>query len=144
MGAELSKEEIRHLIREAMAARENAYAPYSHYKVGAAILAQNGDVTRGCNVENASYSVTICGERNALFAAVARGERSFRAIALTAAPEGKDPWAEGVPYPSPCGVCRQALSEFTDPKTFAVILARSEEDYRVKTLEELLPDCFSL
>lgn len=155
MKVSLSEDKIRKLITEALAARQNAYAPYSHYRVGAAILCEdrNGkkcspggyQIVRGCNIENASYGATICGERVALFSAVAAGYRRFSALALAAGADtlSEDDLAESsLPYPSPCGICRQALREFTDPKTFPVICAKSVTDYRIYTLEQLLPDSF--
>lgn len=135
----LHTETITELIREAGKARENAYAPYSNYMVGAALIAEDGSITRGCNVENASYGATVCAERNAVFSAVAKGQRRFLAIALVAGPKDADLPAE---YPSPCGICRQVLREFCDPREFCVIMARTEEDYRIMTLEELLPESF--
>ena len=104
-----------------------AYAPYSHFRVGAAVLAESGKVYGGANVENASYGATICAERSAIFAAVNAGERKLMAIAVTE---------------TPCGMCRQVMREFCDPKAFKVIVAKSTEDYREYTLEELLPESF--
>ena len=134
----LSGVRTRKLIRTAAAARKQAYAPYSHYTVGAALLSADGTVFTGCNVENASYGATICAEQNALFHAVAEGARSFTAIAIIAGPENLD----GSASPTPCGICRQALREFCDPRYFQVILARSETDYSLMTLENLLPLSF--
>lgn len=134
----LSRETILSLIRHALDAREKAYAPYSHYTVGAALLRPDGTIGTGCNVENASYGATICAEQNAVFSSVALGYRHFHAIALAAAPEGEPPSSK-VP---PCGICRQVLREFADPSSFFIIAASSEEDYTIRTLEELLPDSF--
>ena len=125
------------LCRAALAARERAYAPYSGFLVGAALLGESGKVYPGCNVENAAYGPTNCAERTALFKAVSEGERSFRAIAVTGAPEGA-----GEPEDCfPCGVCRQALSEFCGPG-FPVLVARGPDDYTVYPLGELLPHAF--
>ena len=96
---------------------------------------------KGCNIENASYGATICAERTALFAAVAQGKRDFRCLVLVAGPE-KTEADEAAQYPSPCGICRQALREFVRPSAFPVIMARTETDYRIRTLEELLPESF--
>ena len=104
----MEKAEIQALIREAFAAQKFAYVPYSHFHVGAALRGKNGQVFRGCNIENASYTPTNCAERTALFKA------------------------------GPCGVCRQALYEFGGPE-LTVIMARSEDDYIVTTLGDLLP-----
>ena len=124
----------RELIRAAFAVRERAYTPYSHFKVGAALLTRSGRVFTGCNIENASFSPTICAERAALAAAVSAGEREFDAIAIVGSMEGK---ANTLPT-SPCGVCRQALFEFGG-NGLRVILAKSEEDYQELTLGRLLP-----
>ena len=124
----------RELIRAAFAVRERAYTPYSHFKVGAALLTRSGRVFTGCNIENASFSPTICAERAALAAAVSAGEREFDAIAIVGSMEGR---VNTLPT-SPCGVCRQALFEFGGPE-LRVILARSEEDYQCLALGDLLP-----
>ena len=130
--------EERELIRQAICARENAYAPYSGFQVGAALLANGGAISRGCNVENAAYTPTNCAERTAFFSAICHGEREFAAIAIVGGPEGR------MTAPSPCGVCRQVMMEFCDPKTFRIILAKSESDYERLTLEELYPRGFQL
>ena len=122
------------LIRAAFAARENAYTPYSHFKVGAALLAESGRVYTGCNIENAAYTPSNCAERTALFKAVSEGERHFEAIAIVAGKEG----CTDFPTTGPCGVCRQALYEFGGKK-LRVILAKSETDYQEMTLGDLLP-----
>lgn len=121
----------------ALRARERAYAPYSGFWVGAALLTWDGAIYTGCNIENAAYSVCNCAERTALFSAIAAGERRFRAIAVAG---GRQDEKEPLPaFCPPCGVCRQALSEFCESPAFQVILVRSREDLRVFTLEELLP-----
>lgn len=122
------------LIRAAFAARKFAYTPYSHFQVGAALLAKNGTVYTGCNIESASYTPTNCAERTALFKAVSEGVREFDSIAIVGSMEGK----VNELITAPCGVCRQALFEFGGP-SLRVILAKSEEDYLVTTLGELLP-----
>jgi cytidine deaminase len=128
--SELTAEERRELVEAARAARGNAYAPYSHYPVGAAIRTAGGKVFTGANVENASYPVGLCAERVALFSAAAAGERKFDAIALVT--------RDGA---TPCGACRQALVEFG--RTLEVILADETGEIReVTTLEELLPSAF--
>lgn len=128
---------IQALIREAMLARENAYAPYSGFLVGAALLSENGKVYRGCNVENAAFSPSNCAERTALFSAICDGVRRFQAIAVVGAPRTVQEFS----FCFPCGVCRQTLSEFCAPD-FVVIVARSENDYETHTLDQLLPHCF--
>ena len=124
------------LIQVALRARKNAYAPYSGFRVGAALLAQDGTVYTGCNVECASFSVTNCAERTALFKAVSEGERHFTALAVVG---GKDdtPQAEI----TPCGVCRQALYEFCGGDLI-VLMAQDEAHFTRCTLAELLPAGF--
>lgn len=124
------------LVRAAVSARENAYAPYSGFKVGAALLGKSGKVYVGCNVENASFSATNCAERTAFFTAVAAGERDFEAIAIVG---GKD--GEKIGVCAPCGVCRQVMAEFCKGD-FRIILG-SPEKFTVYTLAEILPLAFS-
>ena len=130
----MERMQAQQLIRAAFAARRFAYTPYSHFKVGAALLAQNGQVFTGCNIESASYSPTNCAERTALFKAVSEGVTEFSDIASVGSREGE----VNRIVTSPCGVCRQALFEFCGPD-LTVIMARSEEDYLETTLGELLP-----
>ena len=122
------------LINQALEAREMSYSPYSGFAVGAALLGKSGKVYQGCNVENAAYTPSNCGERTAFFKAVSEGIKEFEAICIVG---GKD----GIPteYAAPCGVCRQVMMEFCDPKTFKIILAVSKDKYDVFTLKELLP-----
>ena len=117
----------RDLIERAIEMSKVAYAPYSHFQVGAAVLAESGKIYGGANVENASYGATICAERSAIFAAVNAGERKLVSIAVTA---------------TPCGMCRQVMREFADSKSFKVIVVKSAENYRVFTLDQLLPESF--
>ena len=130
----MERMQAQQLIRAAFAARRFAYTPYSHFKVGAALLARSGQVFTGCNIESASYSPTNCAERTALFKAVSEGVTAFSAIAIVGSREGE----VNRIVTSPCGVCRQALFEFCGPD-LTVIMARSEEDYLETTLGELLP-----
>ena len=127
-------DEYGYLIRSAIDMLAFSYAPYSHFKVGAALLAKNGKVYGGCNIENVAFSPTNCAERTAFFRAISEGVREFDAIAVVG---GKD----GVltEYSPPCGVCRQVMQEFCNPSEFKIILAVSEKDYKVYTLSELLP-----
>jgi len=128
---------IRNLIRQACLAMERAYTPYSGFKVGAALMTMKQKIYTGCNIENAAYSPSNCAERTAFFKAISEGEKDFAAIAIVG---GKDGFLED--YCPPCGVCRQVMREFVDPRKFLVILAKSEEDYVVYLLEELLPLSF--
>lgn len=132
------KEKIRELIKEAMRMREFSYTPYSHFRVGAALLAKSGAVYGGCNIENAAYSPTNCAERTAFFKAVSEGEKEFSMIAVAGGPET----AKNLGYCSPCGVCRQVMMEFCNPQEFMVIMAKNEEEYKVMTLAELVPEGF--
>lgn len=127
----------KELIRLALEAREMAYVPYSKYKVGAALLAKNGTVYKGCNIENAAYTPTNCAERTAFFKAVSEGVHEFEAIAVVGGYDGAP-----TEYAYPCGVCRQVMMEFCNPETFRVITALSEEEYMEKTLCEMLPQGF--
>ena len=125
------------LIEAAKQAMEKAYAPYSGYRVGAALLCADGRVFTGCNVENAAFSPTICAERTAFVKAVSEGYRDFRAIAVCG---GKDGIITGI-FP-PCGVCRQVMAEFCRGD-FEVYLA-SAQGYERRTLSQLLPEHFNL
>lgn len=129
--------ENRELIRLALEAREMAYAQYSKYRVGAALLTKQGRVYKGCNIENAAYTPTNCAERTAFFKAVSEGERAFEAIAIVGGYQGAP-----TSYAYPCGVCRQVMREFCDPAEFRIITAISEEQYVERTLAELLPEGF--
>lgn len=129
---------IKELIGKAIEARRKSYSPYSHYQVGAALLTGEGEIVTGCNIENAAYGPSNCAERTAFFKAVSEGIREFKAIAIVGSPEGE----ELTQYAYPCGVCRQVMAEFCEPEDFRIIVAKSEEDYRVMTLAELLPEGF--
>jgi cytidine deaminase len=118
------------LIAKALEAREKAHAPYSHFTVGAALLARSGRVYTGCNVENASYGLSVCAERTAVFKAVSEGERDFEAIAVVT--------ENGA---TPCGACRQVLMEFGED--IQVVVADEAGGYQVFELQELLPEAFT-
>lgn len=126
------------LIQQAKTAMGNAYAPYSGYKVGAALLCADGRIYTGCNIENGAYSPTVCAERTAIFKAVSEGKRDFKAMAICG---GKDGIITGF-FP-PCGVCRQVMAEFCS-QDFVVYLAGPDGEYQTRTLAELLPDSFRL
>ena len=125
---------VAQLVQEALVARENAYAPYSRYQVGAALCTVDGKIYRGCNIENASYGATNCAERTAFFKAISEGERDFAGIAIVGGIAGKEP----VDYAYPCGLCRQVMQEFAR-EDFAVIVAKSETDYLLWRFQELFP-----
>ena len=124
------------LMVQAQKARKNSYSPYSHFRVGAAILTKSGKVYTGCNIENAGYSATNCAERTVIFKAVSEGEREFVAIAIIGGKEG-----ETAPFCAPCGVCRQVIAEFC--KKDCKIILGNEEKYDVYTLDTLLPFAFT-
>jgi cytidine deaminase len=125
---------VRNLILEAMEGMKKAYVPYSHFHVGAALLTSKQVIYRGCNIENASYGSSICAERTAFCKAVSDGARDFAAIAIVGGKEGIV-----TDYCPPCGICRQVMREFVNPKHFLVILAKNEDDYLLYFLEEILP-----
>lgn len=123
------------LISHALKARKQSYSPYSHFSVGAALLSKDGKVYYGCNIENAAYTPSNCAERTAFFKAVSEGVREFSCIAIVGGPAG----ADTLDLCAPCGVCRQVMMEFCDPKSFEVILAHDPDHYEVFTLEQILP-----
>ncbi len=119
------------LYRAALEARQNAYVPYSHFAVGAALLTAEGEIFTGCNVENASYGLSMCAERNAIFAAVSKGHREIKALCVVA--DTKEPVA-------PCGACRQVMGEFAIP---LIILGNCQGKTKNYTWHELLPEAFA-
>ena len=125
---------ISELIEKALEVREKAYAPYSKFKVGVAVLTAGGKIYTGCNVENASYPVGICAERVAMSKAVADGETEFTVIAIVGSGEN---------YCMPCGMCRQFMAEFCK-EDFEIIVAKSVDDYKIMKMGELLPYTFDL
>ena len=132
-------EETRHeLVKKAMDMRKFSYTPYSHYRVGAALLTKNGKIYGGCNIENAAYTPANCGERTAFFKAISEGEKEFEAIAIVGGK--KDQPVND--YAFPCGICRQVLREFADPEKMTVLVATGVNDYREFLLSELLPESF--
>lgn len=125
------------LLEAAKRVRNNAYTPYSNFRVGAALLTMDGRVFLGANIENSSFGATICAERSAFAAAVSSGARSFEGIAIVGAPGGKEP---ETPCP-PCGICRQFMSEFCGPE-FPIYLADGQGGVQKRLLGELLSDAF--
>lgn len=123
------------LLEQARLAAENAYAPYSDFPVGAALLAENGEIYRGVNVENASFGLTLCAERTAIVKAVSEGQTRFQAIAV---------WASRRPHGSvtPCGACRQVMAEFLQPDTPVILSDAETGQIQSMTLSELLPKAF--
>ena len=131
----LTKSEINALLDAAQAARENSYSPYSKFKVGAAVMTNDGKIFSGTNIENSSYGLTVCAERNALFAAVSAGHRQFKALALITQK------LKGQKFNSPCGACRQVMSEFLAPDTpvYISVLDGKKRTVYPKTFKELMP-----
>jgi cytidine deaminase len=125
--------EPKQLIDEAIAASKQAHVPYSHFHVGATLLTTDGKIYRGCNIENASYGLTNCAERTAIFKAVSEGDKQFSAIAVVGDTDGPI---------SPCGACRQVLAEFCDDHT-QIILANLKGDFVITNINEILPGYFS-
>ena len=125
---------IKELIGIAIQQLKFSYTPYSNFKVGAALLAENGSVYTGCNIENAAYTPCNCAERTAFFKAISEGVHNFQAICVVGGKNG-----ELTEYAAPCGVCRQVMMEFCTPETFEIILAVDPEHYQVFRLKELMP-----
>ena len=138
MSERLEEKKIQELIETAREQRKYSYVPYSGFRVGAALLAENGTIYTGCNIENAAYGPTNCAERTAVFKAVSEGVREFRAICIVGGSE-----EEVTDFCPPCGVCRQVMLEFCNAD-FQIILATDRENYQIYTLGELAPLAFSL
>lgn len=129
---------VKEMIKAAVEARKKAYAPYSNYQVGAALLTNELRIYTGCNIENAAYGPSICAERTAIAKAVSEGWRKWKAIAVVGGPKG-DVLEQ---YAYPCGVCRQVIQEFVNPDEFTVIVAKNTEDYEIHLFRELFPKGF--
>ena len=129
----LTQAEIDRLLDLAQEARDHAYAPYSHYSVGAALLTAEGQVYQGCNIENAGFTPTVCAERTAFFKAIYDGHRAFRAVAVI---------ATGEKMGFPCGVCRQVMAEFCDRDFIIITANRDRSKVDVSTFEQLRPHSF--
>lgn len=124
----------KELIIKALEAREKAYCPYSNFKVGASVLFEDGKIYTGCNIENASFGGTNCAERTAIFKGVYEGNRTIKALAVV---------GDVTTYTYPCGICRQVIAEFVEDKDTPIIIIKNEDEYLVKTFEEILPGVFS-
>jgi len=122
------------LIEAAIKARENAYVPYSDFKVGAAVLMEDDSIVSGCNIENASYGATNCAERTAIFTAIAGGHKRIKAVAVIGDEHN---------YTYPCGICRQVIVEFAANRDIPILIVKNQKDYLVKSLEEILPGAFT-
>ncbi len=126
----------KELFDLATEARKSAYAPYSSYQVGAALVTEDGSVYTGCNIENASYGATNCAERTAIFKAVSEGHRKIKMIAIAGGSGDKTNFA------FPCGICRQVMREFSEPGELKIVVGDGRGELRIHTLEELLPESF--
>lgn len=135
----LSNKEILELIQASFSAREFSYSPYSGFAVGSAVLCSNGEIYNGCNIENSSYPVGICAERTAISKAISSGNRSFKAIAIVGGLLNNS----ALEYCPPCGMCRQFLSEHCT-SDLSIILAKSTSEYKIFSLEDLLPFSFKI
>jgi len=124
----------KELINAALAAKENAYVPYSNFKVGSAVLMEDGSIFSGCNIENASYGATNCAERTAIFNAVSHGHTKIKALAVVGDPHN---------FTFPCGICRQVMVEFAENKEIPIIIIKNEDEYMVETMEDILPGAFT-
>ena len=122
------------LIKEAIKVREKAYCPYSNFKVGAAVLFEDGNIYTGCNIENASFGATNCAERTAIFDGVSNGNRVIKEIALI---------GDTNSYTYPCGICRQVITEFAENENIKIYIVKNENDFIEKTLEEIMPGSFT-
>lgn len=122
------------LILAAIEARDKAYAPYSNFKVGAAILCEDDKIFSGCNVENASFGATNCAERTAIFKAVSEGYTKIKAVAVIGDPNA---------FTYPCGICRQVIAEFAEDGNVKIIIIKNKDEFIVQTLDEILPGIFS-
>lgn len=125
------KQDVQQLIECAIEARQQSYSPYSNFAVGAALLCEDGTIFKGCNIENASYGLTNCAERTAIFKAISEGHRKFKALAVVADTEGPC---------SPCGACRQVMKEFKIP---TIIMANLKGNMEIVSIKDLLPFSFS-
>ncbi|MDD5866412.1 cytidine deaminase [Lachnospiraceae bacterium YH-ros2228] len=129
---------MQKLAKMALNMRKMAYVPYSHHRVGAALLCKDGRIYTGCNIENAAYTPSNCAERTAFFKAVSEGEKDFVCIAIAGGLEDR----EELDYCPPCGVCRQVMREFCSPGEFDIILVKDMEHMKTMKLSELLPESF--
>lgn len=126
--------EVQELVNKALDAREKAYCPYSNFKVGAAVLFEDGNIYTGCNIENASFGGTNCAERTAIFKGVYEGNREIKGLAVVGDING---------YTYPCGICRQVIAEFVKDTSIPIVIVKNKDEYIVKTFEEILPGVFS-
>lgn len=122
------------LIKKAIEAREMSYSPYSNFKVGAAALFEDGNIYKGCNIENVSYGATNCAERTAIFNGVSKGNRVLKALALI---------GDTNKYTYPCGICRQVIEEFAEDRDMKIYIVKNENDYIETTLNKIMPEGFS-
>ncbi len=127
-------ENKKELILKAIEARELAYCPYSNFKVGAAVLFEDGNIYTGCNIENASFGATNCAERTAIFNAISHGNKVLKEIAIIGDVNN---------FTYPCGICRQVISEFAESEKIKIYIVKNENEYITTTLEEIMPGSFT-
>ena len=136
----MEQQEKQALAREALSARKRAYAPYSQYRVGAALLGTNGTIYLGCNIENSSYGATNCAERTAFFKAVSEGCLTFKGIAIAGGPEEEEDKLSDYAYP--CGICRQVMAEFCK-EDFEILVVKAADEFETYSLGQMLPSSFT-
>ena len=140
MNTKITSQQINAVAQAAIAIKKNSYSPYSHFKVGAAVLINDGKIYSGTNIENASFGLTLCAERNAIFAAVSQGHRKIIALALCTDP------VKGQSFGTPCGACRQVMTEFMDPQTPIILVAEKKKgafEILKKPLKNFMPYAFT-
>ena len=140
MSTKITSQQIHTLAQAAIVIKKNSYSPYSHFKVGAAVLGDDGKIYSGTNIENASFGLTVCAERNAIFAAVNQGCRKIRALALCT------DIVKGQPFGTPCGACRQVMTEFMDPQAPIILVAEKKKgsfEICKKPLKNFMPYAFT-
>ena len=136
---EIDEKELKTAIEKAFAARQYSYVPYSNFRVGACLVAADGEMISGCNIENSSFSATNCAERTAIFKAILEGKRNFKYIVIVGGKDG----TEDFDFCPPCGVCRQVMTEFCDLHEFNIVLAKSVDEYKIYSLDEIIPFSFN-
>ncbi len=136
----MEQQEKQALAREALSARKRAYAPYSQYRVGAALLGTNGTIYLGCNIENSSYGATNCAERTAFFKAVSEGCLTFKGIAIAGGPKEEEDKLSDYAYP--CGICRQVMAEFCK-EDFEILVVKAADEFETYSLGQMLPSSFT-
>ncbi|OLS29185.1 MAG: Cytidine deaminase [Candidatus Heimdallarchaeota archaeon LC_2] len=125
----MSEKEIDKLVKSAIEAKDKSYSPYSNFRVGAALLTENNNIIQGCNIENISFTPTVCAERSAFFTSIISGDRKFRAIAIA---------TDDIKFSPPCGVCRQVMAEFVK-SDFEIILVNNKSEFKILQFQDIFP-----